>query len=312
MILTVTPDPVLDNVLLVDEWTQGLPMTAVDQHYSVGGKGLDSSVALSHLAVETTALCFLAGRTGRDLEDLIKEKYGFPLHPIWIPGQTRTAHIVSEVRHKTHSHIFTGGILPVRQDEQVLLAKIDDHINQASFVITGGVLPTQASQDLHAQIIDRAQAANTPTLIDAHTKFMTPALACKPTIVKLNQHEFCATFDKNCSSIPELIYAGRAVHANLTTSSLIITCGPDGILAFTHQGNFHARPPRLSAVNAAGAGDAASAALAWQLSQTSDWPHALRWAAAVSAAVVLTPGTADCRQEDIDRLLPQITVEAIS
>ena len=64
----------------------------------------------------------------------------------------------------------------------------------------------------------------------------------------------------------------------------------------------------LKEVNAAGSGDAVSAALGLHLSQGEDWPEALRHAVAVSGAVVLTEGTAECRLEDVARLLPQAQV----
>lgn len=308
MILTVTPDPVLDNILLIDTWTQGTTMKAVEQHWSVGGKGLDSSVALHHLGARTEAVTFLAGRTGKDLERLIEKQYGFQLLPLWVPGETRTAHIISELQSGLHSHIFSGGILPSPRDELSLLEELDRHLSQALFMITGGILPQSASVDLHACIIERAQAAGVPSLIDAHSQWMLSALPASPYIIKLNIHEFCITFKQKCASIDDLIRAGSSARSKHHMQNLIITCGPDGILAFTEQGKFHAQPPRLTAINAAGAGDAASAALAWRLSEIPDWPDALRWAAAVSAAVVLTPGTADCRQADIDRLLPQIKI----
>jgi fructose-1-phosphate kinase PfkB-like protein len=44
-------------------------------------------------------------------------------------------------------------------------------------------------------------------------------------------------------------------------NALLITCAEDRILAFTPQGDFHAIAPRQEAVNAAGAGEAASSGL---------------------------------------------------
>jgi 1-phosphofructokinase family hexose kinase len=311
MIITVTPDPVLDSILLIDSWTPGIPMKAVDHRLSVGGKGLDASVALSHLGVESTGLCFLAGRIGRELEELVRERYGFPAIPVWVAGETRMAHIVTEIQNKTHSHIFTGGIVTTPQDEQALLAKVDESLPGAGYLITGGILPESAAPDLHARIIERARAAGTPALIDSFGIAMLAALPARPEIVKLNEREFCTTFQQTCASWEQLIEAARRVRSDREIGNLVITCGPKGMLAFTGQGNFHARPPQLAAVNAAGAGDAASAALAWQLSRGAGWSEALRWAAAVSAAVVLTPGTADCRMEDIERLLPQIEISEV-
>ena len=57
--------------------------------------------------------------------------------------------------------------------------------------------------------------------------------------------------------------------------------------------------------------DAVSASLAWRLGAGEDWPTALRFAAAASAATVLTAATAESRLEDIQRLLPLAQVEQI-
>ena len=75
MILTVTLNSAIDKVLLVDEFTPGLPMQAHKVVTSVGGKGLDAAVTLRHLGVETVGLAFVAGENGRQLAGLL-ESYG--------------------------------------------------------------------------------------------------------------------------------------------------------------------------------------------------------------------------------------------
>lgn len=311
MILTVTPDPVLDNILLIEKWTQDIPMKAIGHHRSVGGKGLDSSVALTHLGGCGWAFCFLAGRTGQELLDLICEEYGFPVSPVWVQGDTRAAHIIADTGAKTHNHIFTGGINLTPENEHILITQFVEKLPLASFVITGGIFPDSASPDLHAKIIQEANSQGIPTLIDAHTRFMRSALKYRPTIVKQNQHEFCDTFNQNCRSVSDLVTAGRNISVENNIQNLVITCGKSGILAFTEQGDFHVLPPILEPINAAGAGDAASAALAWQLSETRNWQTALHWAVAVSAAVVLTEGTADFHLNDVERILKDVEIKRI-
>ena len=93
--------------------------------------------------------------------------------------------------------------------------------------------------------------------------------------------------------------------------SLVITCGKDGIRAFTPQGVFQAGAPELKAVNAAGAGDAVSAALAYHLMLGEPWAQALKWAAATAAAVVLTEGTAECDPAEVIRLYPEAWVKLL-
>ncbi len=68
--------------------------------------------------------------------------------------------------------------------------------------------------------------------------------------------------------------------------------------------------PPQAAINAAGAGDAASAGLVWRLSEGDSWEEALKWCGAVSAAAVLTEATGEVRMEDAEKLYPQVSVNA--
>lgn len=311
MILTFTPDPVLDSILLIDEFTQGIPMTAGDHRLSVGGKGMDSSVALSHLGVHTRAFCFLAGRTGKELLGLIADQYGFPVTTKWVEGETRSAYIVSEIKNHTHSHIFAGGISLTAEDENGLLDEFCAYLSKANYVILGGVFPKSTSPNIYEKFISKAHQLKIPTLVDAHTEYMRSALPSQPTIVKQNWHEFNKTFGQETSSLVKLINAGKRIYEERSLQNLVITCGQEGMLAFTSQGCFHAQPPQLKAVNAAGAGDTASAAIAWKQTEKQTWPETVRWAAAASAAAVLTEGTADLHIEDVHKILPQVSVSEV-
>ena len=86
----------------------------------------------------------------------------------------------------------------------------------------------------------------------------------------------------------------------------MVTCGGDGLLACTPEGNYVARAPEQKAVSAAGAGDVASGTLAWRRSLGDSWRDALVWSAAASAASVLTEATAELRMADAQAILPEV------
>ena len=67
----------------------------------------------------------------------------------------------------------------------------------------------------------------------------------------------------------------------------------------------------VEVINTAGAGDAFGAGLIKGLLDGLPLPEALRWGTAAASAVLLTLGTADCRRDDVLRLLPQVRVEPI-
>ena len=93
--------------------------------------------------------------------------------------------------------------------------------------------------------------------------------------------------------------------------NFVLTCGRKGLLAFTPQATYLANAPRQQEVNAAGSGDAVSAALTYRLSLGDSWESALRWAVAAGAAVVLTEGTAECQMTDVEHIHAQTSVQIV-
>ena len=63
---------------------------------------------------------------------------------------------------------------------------------------------------------------------------------------------------------------------------------------------------RVKVVNTAGAGDGILAGLAAAMHQGKPIEEGIRLGIAAASAVLLTPGTADCRRSDVDRLLNQV------
>jgi 1-phosphofructokinase family hexose kinase len=308
MILTITPDPVLDKILFIDEWIPGQLMHSENNTTSVGGKGLDASVALRHLGIETMGLCFLAGSIGAELHHLAMA-YGIDMQPIWVGGETRTAHIIVESKQGRHSHLFSGRLTLGEDHLDNLLAVLREQLKKATWLIGGGIFPPCVPPSFYGMITHEAHQAGVPVLLDAHSQFIKQAFSAQPDVVKMNWQEFEMTFASSFGTLIELAHAAGEIYKKLALNALVITCGPKGLLAFTPQGAFHAQPPEMKVVNATGAGDAASAALAWRLSLGNNWPDALKWAAAASAATVLTEGTADLHSSAVDTILPQVSLQ---
>ena len=68
MIYTVTFNPAIDYVVWLDGLRPGAVNRARRELIQFGGKGINVSVMLARLGVESTALGFLAGFTGRAVE----------------------------------------------------------------------------------------------------------------------------------------------------------------------------------------------------------------------------------------------------
>ena len=186
MFLTVTPNSALDKTLFIDTFqpTQNIPARRVVA--GVGGKGLDTSVALRCLGQPTSGLYFTAGRAGEDLQALL-EGYGIQVAPVAADGETRTAYIIAEEDLHRHTHIFTGGLHISPEQQGVFLERYAALLPEARFVVMGGSLPPGAAADLFCQLVEKAAQAGISTLIDSRGEPLLASLAAKPTIVKMNR-----------------------------------------------------------------------------------------------------------------------------
>ena len=74
MIITVTLNPALDKTVTLP----GFAVNTVNRVQSIrldpGGKGINVSIIMGHLGVENVALGFVAGFTGQEMEQGIKQQ----------------------------------------------------------------------------------------------------------------------------------------------------------------------------------------------------------------------------------------------
>jgi 1-phosphofructokinase family hexose kinase len=310
MIITVTPNTALDRVIFIKKYDRGNPVRTTRWKDCLGGKALDSSVTLSCLGVQNIAMGFLAGNVGRDIVHIM-EAYGISHDMVWINGESRLSHVIVETEDYAHTTILLGNNIILPSQYQEFFRRFKANLWASDFVITGGSLPTGFQEDFYLELTEATHAAGKPILIDSRHDPMLRGLPAKPDIIKMNNDEFVQTFNLASSSIMDIAVSGRKVLEEHGLDTFIVTCGKEGILAIRRDKTYLAKAPRQQAVNAAGAGDAVSASLAWRLSQGDTWMDALMWAAATSAASVLTEGTAEVRMEDVMLMKPECVVREL-
>jgi fructose-1-phosphate kinase PfkB-like protein len=189
-----------------------------------------------------------------------------------------------------------------------MLARFAAHLPAAAWAVAAGSLPPGMPSTFYRTVTEQAQAAGRPILIDATGLPLLDCLPARPDVVKLNQDEFVETFDLSGGELSAVVEAAHQVRQRYQLSTLVLTCGREGLMVVTEAATLQAQAPVQRAINAAGAGDATSAALVWRRRVGDSWAEAARWAAAVGAASVTTEGTAEVRLADVDHLLPDVRV----
>jgi len=309
VILTITPNTALDKVLFVDDFELGQTARARGTADGMGGKGAVTSWALGHLGVSSHATGFCGGAIGTLIETMLREK-GVETDFIHVPGETRVSYVIARCNDGVQGTITTPGYNVGPAEIEALETRIASLLPQAEYMLCGGSLPQGMAEDWYAKVICQAHQHGVTVLADVSGAYMEPTFRALPDIIKPNEYEAGTLLGKPIHTLEEAAAAALVLQKR-GIATVIITMGDKGAAAATPAGAFIMPPVVVHAVNTAGAGDSFNAGLLMELSAGQDWPTALKQAVATATASVLTQATGAVQAQDVLRILPSVTVQAI-
>lgn len=281
VIVTLTPNPALDLTYQVPELVPGTTHRPAVRAQA-GGKGVNVARTLHALGHPVVAVLPLGGPDGASVGRELAAA-GIPARTVPIAEPTRRTVTVVETRPDGAATAFNeaGPELGAREWEAVV-AEVEAQLAAAAVLVLSGRLPRGVPEHAYARLVAAANARGVPTVLDAEGPALLAGVAAGPSVVKPNIHELTAA-----TGVADPRRAAESLR-EAGAGAVVVSCGPDGLLAVTAEGAWSARPPYVGAGNPTGAGDAAVAALALGLAGGTPWPEILRTAAALSAATVLT------------------------
>jgi len=311
VILTITPNPTIDRVVFVRNFRLGAIVRGEREVVTPSGKGVDGSLVIHELGGETIAAGLSAGHTGRLLTDMLDEM-GVPHDFVTACGETRTALVLVDLAVGEQSTVLAPTLTATEEHLPQLIALLGRYAGRAWGVIFGGSLPPGFPPDGYVHLLRHARRRGMVTLLDSSGGSLRQGVAGRPHVLKINLHELgmldpqIAGGRADADDVAALAgrLAGRL--GEWASDALIVTLGERGALALTREGWYHAQPPQVPVVNTAGAGDALSGGAMLARSRGGDWREALALGTAAAAAVVMNDGTAICRREQVEALLPQV------
>ena len=153
MIYTVTFNPALDYVISVDHFTPGKINRTVSENMICGGKGINVSALLANLGYESTALGFVAGFIGVEIEKRAKE-LGFASDFIYVKkGMSRI-----NVKMKSDEETEINGMGPdIRPEDVDALFKKLDGLTEGDVLVLSGSIPSMISHHIYEEIMKRLE-----------------------------------------------------------------------------------------------------------------------------------------------------------
>lgn len=284
-ILTITPNPALDQTYRVEHLLAGETHRVAAPHSRAGGKGLNVARVVHQMGHPVLAVAPVGGTTGDEFTAEL-DASGVPHRLVLIAGSTRrTLAFVSAADGQTSIFNEHGATL-ASSEWDALDAVFDDELATTAVMTGSGSLPADAADDIYAQWVRRAAAAGVPSVIDTSGPALILAAEAGADVLKPNQQELMeATGAATVTAAAEHLL-------DLGAKAVFVSGGSRGMRLYSQADRpyvWNAAVPQLRG-NPTGAGDAAVAAIAVVLASGSRGPlRMLRAAAAWSAAAVLMP-----------------------
>ncbi|HVB39774.1 MAG TPA: hexose kinase [Terriglobales bacterium] len=310
MILTVSLNPAVDKYIRLRRLARGQHQQAEQVVTSAGGKAVNVAGVLRELGEEVELIGFFGGFTGQYLVREIAAE-GVRCRAIEIATLSRTAFVLVEEDGAETEMVEPGGavtageIAALRQAVRAAAAR-------AQVIVLSGSAPPGCPDDIYLQLLADC-AGRCPVIVDTSLAWLQAVVddtsgAARPAMIKPNRREAEAALGTTLASPAAMAAALRHLAARGIPMP-IISDGAHGLHAWMDGAVWQARPPLLQRVNSVGSGDAAVAGFAAALARGAAAEAMLRLAAACGAANVLTQECALVHRADVERLLPQITVE---
>ena len=153
MIYTVTFNPALDYVVFLEGLKPGDINRSVRESIFYGGKGINVSTILNTLGLETTALGFIAGFTGKALKEGVAS---LGIHADFIDLPEGNTRINVKVKHGDETEINGQGPVITPEALEELFAKLDT-LKEEDILVLAGSIPNTLPDDVYEKIMARLE-----------------------------------------------------------------------------------------------------------------------------------------------------------
>lgn len=305
--VTFTPNPALDIATAVDRLEDAHKLRCEVPHVHPGGGGINVARVLHRLGAEVQAVFPAGGPTGERLHTLLQNET-VSCKVQRISGDTRESFTVHERASQREFRFVLPGPEMSTQEWQAGLSMLQTALDQAKWLISSGGLPPGVGTEGHAQVVRLTKARQVRCVVDTAGEFLRDALAEGVWLVKPSLRELSSLIGRALPDAADQLQAARSLIANGQAQMVALTLGDQGAMLVTADQCLCAQPLPVEAKGSVGAGDSFLAALVWALDRSENLHHALATAMAAGAAAVMSPGTALCQPQDIERLQSQVKI----
>ena len=303
MIYTVTLNPSIDYIVRLDKLTIGITNRTTSEEYYYGGKGINVSMVLAELGIDSTAYGFVAGFTGKAIENGIRNDH-------IITDFIKLDHGISRINIKIKAGEETeiNGQGPHIGDAELerLLQKID-RIGKGDTLVLAGSIPNTMPDDVYERMMERISRKNVRFVVDATRQLLVNSLKYKPFLIKPNRQELSEIFNVEVKTEDDIEHYAKELQ-KMGARNVLISLGGEGAMLIDENGcKSKAGVLKEKVINTVGSGDSMVAGFIAGYEKTGDYAYALKLGSVCGNATAFLSGLAT--KEKINELLVKFEKE---
>ena len=234
MIYTVTFNPAIDYVVHTDAMQVGMVNRSRTEEIYYGGKGINVSMVLKELGLESRALGFVAGFTGAAIEKGVQAK---GIATDFVHLQEGFSRI--NVKIKSGEETELNGQGPVIGAEAVaeLFRKLDK-LRDGDTIVLAGSIPSTMPSDTYEKLLAHLKGKQIRTVVDATKDLLKNVLQYQPFLIKPNHYELGELFGVTLHSHSEIEAYARKLQ-EMGARNVLVSMAEQGALLLDEAGICH-------------------------------------------------------------------------
>lgn len=282
MIYTITFNPALDYIIKIQNLKTGEINRSEKENTLPGGKGINVSIVLKTLGINSTALGFKAGFVGEEIERRVKE-YGIKTDFIKIETDVSRINVkITELYKETA--INSKGPFIDKNYIELLYEKIEE-IENGDILVLSGSVPKGITNDVYENICKKVEKKDIKIIVDSTGELLLKTLKYKPFLIKPNKEELGEIFGIKISSQEEAIKYAKKLQLK-GAKNVLVSLGNMGAVLLDENGYSYKMKAlnTENAINTVGAGDSMIAGFIYGYQEFHNYEKALKMGIAAATA----------------------------
>lgn len=253
MIYTITLNPALDYTIIIDKFNLNEINTSVREYILPGGKGINVSIILKRLGIDSVVLGFISGFTGEEIKRLVETE---KIKTNFINLKTENSRInVKILEENRETAINSKGPLVERKYIEELYQKLE-LLKKDDILVLSGSVPNGMNEDIYEKICEKIKEYNIKIVVDSTKELLLNTLKYNPFLIKPNHYELGEIFNTKITSKDEAIEYAKKLQ-KMGARNVLVSMGGDGSVLLDENGKSYKKEAikNKNVINTVGAGD---------------------------------------------------------